>query len=175
MKNTDYQRNKNIEFIRYIAKWVKKQHKSMAEYEQAQSAVDSLISQLGGELTGKLFHAVLQLVKLDIDIACQDLFSDYKLNALPPPKLGSSKLGIFISGVTRSEEDLAKAIGVSKTHFSNSKNDKDGEELFAYEIYALAILFNLKPSQLFEYFYGDGERPVIGLFPKPADGDASEG
>ena len=38
---------------------------------------------------------------------------------------------------------------------------------YAEELYNIAKLLQIKPSQLFEYFYGDGERPMIGLFPKP--------
>lgn len=35
--------------------------------------------------------------------------------------------------------------------------------LYADEIYGLSQALARKPSQLFEYFYGEGERPIIGL------------
>lgn len=45
------------------------------------------------------------------------------------------------------------------------KNNKQGEELFAYEVYALVKISGILPSQLFEYLYGDGQHPIIGLVP----------
>ncbi|MGA6119797.1 helix-turn-helix domain-containing protein [Sphingobacterium anhuiense] len=44
---------------------------------------------------------------------------------------------------------------------------------YAEELNNIAKLMGIKSSQLFEYFYGDGERPVIGLLPKPAEGKES--
>nr|WP_315401987.1 hypothetical protein [uncultured Sphingobacterium sp.] len=37
------------------------------------------------------------------------------------------------------------------------------------------FIFNRQHGLPHQQFYGDGERPVIGLLPKPADGKESEG
>ena len=42
-----------------------------------------------------------------------------------------------------------------------------------FQLEIIEMLLHKKPNQLFEY-YGDGERPVIGLFPKQADGDEEQ-
>lgn len=34
-----------------------------------------------------------------------------------------------------------------------------------FQVYALAKISEIKPRQLFNYFYGDGPRPMIGIVP----------
>lgn len=41
-------------------------------------------------------------------------------------------------------------------------------ELYADEIYGLSKALACKPSQFFEYFNGEGERPIIGLETYPS-------
>lgn len=171
MISAEYQRIKYISFRRYFEKIIKDQFDSKESEEKKDKAIDFMIEH-GGELTGFVFYKILTSLNADLDKACEELFSDFLLNELFQLKPDSSKLAIFISGITLTEENLAKSIRASKTHFSNAKNNK--EDLFAFEVFALAKLCKIKPSQLFNYLYGDGERPIVGLVPDAEEKGKSE-
>ncbi|HAE69330.1 Uncharacterised protein [Sphingobacterium multivorum] len=43
------------------------------------------------------------------------------------------------------------------------RHENDDTGFYPYQVYALAKILQIKPSQLFDYFHGDDERPIIGL------------
>jgi len=117
---------------------------------------------------GKTFYLVIKLLNLNIDTVCFTLFpkqSSSGLNLFPE---SNNKIYNFISTYIGDLKLLSKATGIEYNRLTKLFN---GEYKNAYpeDVNGLAIAFNLKPSQLFEYFYGDGERPIIEL-PKPAEG-----
>ncbi|MGE8425055.1 MAG: hypothetical protein ACN6PI_19625, partial [Sphingobacterium siyangense] len=59
--------------------------------------------------------------------------------------------------------EIASAIGASGSRISRIRHATDETDFYPYQVYALAKISQIKPTQLFDYFYGEGERPVIGL------------
>lgn len=57
-----------------------------------------------------------------------------------------------------------------------NKLQKEDQKIYIQgKFKGLAIAFGLKPSQLFNYLYGDGERPLVGLVPDSKKKGESEG
>ncbi|AIM36174.1 hypothetical protein KO02_05295 [Sphingobacterium sp. ML3W] len=123
----------------------------------------------------KIFYAIIKQLGLNIDETCLILLpiaqSLPDLNLFPNKE---NKLNSFISTYSKELKEIADSAGIEYNRFIKLHNG-EYSNLYPNDVNGLAIAFNILPSQLFEYFYGDGERPMIGLFPKPSDGDASEG
>ncbi|GGH29814.1 hypothetical protein FAZ19_21795 [Sphingobacterium alkalisoli] len=162
-QNTEYKTLKLKEFRSFIYSVIKAKFSKKTEQEEEKDKIQNLISENGGDFFGKMFYLVLKRSGEDIDLTCETLFSDYVYPGLSKPQKDQTKLATFISGITLSDGELAEAIGTNPTHFSRSKNHMNHEDLFAFEVYALAKISNVKPSQLFNYFYGDGEQPLVGV------------
>lgn len=162
-QNSEYKIIKLKEFRAFIYSVLKTKFSKKPEQEEEKDKIQNLISENGADLFGKMFYLVLKRIGEDIDLTCELLFSDYDYPGLTKPQQDQTKLATFISGITLSDGELAGAIGTNPTHFSRAKNYINEEQLFAFEVYALAKISNIQPSILFEYFYGDGERPVVGF------------
>ncbi len=165
MQTTDYKRNKFILFKRHINLLIKRRYPRKAEYEANQDKYQSLIGDMGDELYGRTFYTILKRLEEDIDKTSNILFKDYNWTKIENTTSAGTKLAQLISPITKSEAEIAEAAGIKKVRFSRVKNSEI-EDLYAWEVYGLAKALGLKPSQLFEYFYGDGERPVIGMSEK---------
>lgn len=161
-QNTDYKTTKFIFFKKHINSLIKRRYPRKEEYELNRDKYQSLISSLGDELYGRTFYTILKRLEGDIDKACSTLFEDYNWTKIKKTTSGGTKLAQLVSSITKSEAEIATAAGIKKVRFNRVKNS-EVEDLYAYEIYGLAKAFGLKPSQLFDYFYGDGERPLIGM------------
>ncbi|WP_284180535.1 helix-turn-helix domain-containing protein [Sphingobacterium faecium] len=160
-----------LTFRGFVLNEIKHSHNN-SEKRKLEKEIDKLLGTRGLVL-GKTFYDVIKLLNLNIDTVCFTLFpkeSSSKLNLFPE---SNNKIHNFISTYIGDLKLLSKTTGIEYNRLTKLFN---GEYKNAYpeDINGLAIAFSLKPSQLFEYFYGDGERPVIEL-PKPADGDVSEG
>ncbi|TJZ60059.1 hypothetical protein FAZ15_14335 [Sphingobacterium olei] len=128
-------------------------------------AILELISGIIGDrsfIMGKVFNAVANIAEIDIDLLCSELFEDYKWELVIDLSKAKTKLQAFIMIYANSNNSISTASGMEKSRFSRLQNG-ELQELYADEVYGLAKAFGLKPSQLFNYFYGDGERPVVGL------------
>lgn len=162
IQKPDYKRNKFVSFKKYINLLIKRRYPRKEEYELNQDKYQSLISSLGDELYGQTFYTILKRLEEDIDKACSTLFEDYNWTKIEKTTSAGTKLAQLVSSITKSETEIATAAGIKKVRFNRVKNS-EVEDLYAYEVYGLAKSFDLKPSQLFDYFYGDGERPVVGV------------
>jgi len=121
------------------------------------------LSQLVGDrqyVLGKTFYSVSKFLNIDIDQLCIKVFKDYKWRPLSNVGEFQTKIQAFIYPYVNSSNTISAAAGIEKTRFSRLQKG-ELKELYADEIYGLAKAFGLKPSQLFDYFYGDGERPVV--------------
>ncbi len=58
---------------------------------------------------------------------------------------------------------MTPKIGPQVSPLKIIRHANDGTDFYPYQVYALAKISQIQPSQLFDYFYGDGERPIIGL------------
>ena len=68
----------------------------------------------------------------------------------------------LISRYLNSQNQISESSKVSSKRF-NRLFAGELKELYADEVYGLAKAFDLKPNQLFDYFYDNGERPVVGV------------
>lgn len=108
------------------------------------------------------FYGVLQLLNMNIDVTCDKVFKEHKFTRLHLVSESGNKLKDFLSPFVQGTKDVASAANIENTRLSRLLK---GEFMHLYptEVYGLAKSLGLKPSQLFHYFYGDGERPVVGV------------
>lgn len=157
----DYKTIKIKEFRKYVDNILRKRFPRKIDFEDERDRIRDLIVAEGPELYGKMYYLVLRELQHDIDKTCEDLFSDYYYERLEDADDNATKLAQFLHDRTRSDRKIAKAAGIGRVHFNRVKNGQT-EDLYAFEVYGLAKAFGLNPSQLFDYFYGDGPRPVVG-------------
>lgn len=108
------------------------------------------------------FYNTLVSLNEDIDETCNTLFkklSIHKLDILPE---SDNKLMDFLTPFTKDSKEISSAMGIESPRLSKLKSG-ESKSLFPNEVYSLAKAFSLKPSELFDYFYGDGERPKVGV------------
>lgn len=158
---TEYKDIKAKEFRRYIDSVLKKRTKSKSDFDNEKDQIQTLMASQDGKLFGNIFYLIINKIEEDIDKVCDILFHDYVWELLDDVKENETKLAKFIYHYTRSDEQIAKAAGIQPSQFNRVKNKKD-KDFYAHEVFGLAKTCGLKPSQLFHYFYGDGERPVVG-------------
>jgi hypothetical protein len=107
------------------------------------------------------FYDVITLLGLDIDLICEKLFKKHKFKLIRHVGDSSNKLRFFLSIFLQDVTQIALATGIENSRITRLLSG-EFKNLYPDEVYGLAKAFDLKPSQLFEYFYGDGERPVVG-------------
>jgi len=159
---TGHQVNKSVFFRNYVGKILKKKFKSKSSRDVVKENIQDLLAKGGDPLLGNVFFLVLKLIDEDIDEACDSLFRNQKFSLLTELNENESKLARFLAPYTRSDQEVAEAAQIDSSRFNRVKN-KLLPDLYAFEVYKLAGAFELKPSALFEYFYGDGPRPVVGM------------
>ena len=136
---------------------------------QKMQQVESLLEGETTRLTGKTFFTITNLLDLNLAHICTQFFKNLPSTKLKSFKRSDNKLedlfGIFFNVKT----DLVNASCIMETTLNELFKNKFNR-IYAYEVCALAIAFDIEPHILFEYFYGDGERPIIGLLSKSAEG-----
>ncbi len=149
-------------FRRYIDKILKVRYKDKLERDSIRDQVQDIIASEGGELFGNTFYTILKKLGVDVTEACNVLFSDLKPTRLEDLKGDESKLAKFLVPYTRTDSEISDASLIDGARFSRVKN-KLLPDLYAFEVYGLAKAFSLNPSRLFDYFYGDGPRPMVDI------------
>lgn len=151
---TDYKRDKFILFKKYIQNVVRNRHKDKEEYLTERDKINSLISSYGSKFYGKLLFEVTDLLQLNIDELCEQLFNDYACKHIYSERKDMRKLNHFLSLFTNSERKLAEAANIDKGRLNRIKNNEN-EDLFSFEVYGLAKALGLSPTTVFQYLYGD--------------------
>jgi|GEM_PF-419653 len=165
-EQSDYKYIKFKEFRKYVYDLIRSCSLSKVAKEDKKDQIQDLIARNGGDIfSGLMFYLVLKELDRDINIACMDLFHDYKYPGMKSPAENLTRFAKFISGISLSDGEIASAIGASGSRISRIRHSNDDTDFYPYQVYALAKISQIKPSQLFEYFYGDGPRPMIGIVP----------
>jgi len=153
---TDYKSNKIIEFRRLINSKLKSRFKKKLELEEKEEELQKLIVEYGGDLFGRMYYVVIEKLGDDIDDFCETLFFDHQYQKQEYININNSRLAKFLAFFTTSEIKIAKAANIEKGRLNRIKNTQNNnDDLYAYEVYALAKSFNLLPSLLFKYLYGE--------------------
>lgn len=155
--------NSRLETEKFLKFILKISSKSLVGKEKRNLESD-LKNRLG---TRKHVHAstffdTINLLNLDIDSLCEKLFNDDYFKEIDFSMQSGNKLKDFLSIYTRDVTSVAHSAGIENSRL-NRLLSGEFKHLYPDEVYGLAKAFRVKPSQLFEYFYGDGERPVVGI------------
>ncbi|WP_144243374.1 helix-turn-helix domain-containing protein [Sphingobacterium sp. ML3W] len=110
------------------------------------------------------FYRVIKSTTLDFDYSCEEIFKNS--NNKEFNNKWKSTLGILLFDYFKPQNYIEDNTGIDNVRLNKLLTDPK-KRPYAEELNNVAKLMGIKPSQLFEYFYGDGERPVIGLLPKP--------
>lgn len=131
-------------------------------YGETQAKVNQILKNETTRLTAKSFYDVILLLNQRVDNVCRRFFQGHPAKKLDSLKQSPNKLQNLVNPLLNSRALLSKASGIKETRLGELFQKKF-DEIYASEVYGLAIALNLKPSQLFDYFYGDGERPVVSV------------
>ncbi len=148
------------EFRNYIDDVLKKKYKNKSDRDLVRDDIQAMMAAANNEFYGRIFYLILKKLEEDIDKACEKLFANITPTVLNDHNKDKSKLANFIMPYTRTETEISDAALIDGARFSRVKN-KILPDLYAYEVYGLAIALNLKPSYDFKYFYADEEETVV--------------
>lgn len=162
----------NPELLKGIIEEVLNERK---ENSNLNDLLDSVVTLLGTRKTirGAVFYEISVLIGINIDILCERVFRNTKYKLLIDLSKAKTKLHAFMMIHSNSDRKISDLTGIETSRLSRLQDGKI-KDMYVDEVYALASIFGLKPSQLFEYFYGDGERPIIGLAPTEKDNKTTE-
>lgn len=147
------------EFRNYIDEVLNKKYKTKSERDLVRDDIQDMIASVNNEFYGRIFYLILQKLEEDIDKACGKLFANINPIVLSDINNEKSKLANFIMPYTRTDTEISDAALIDPARFSRVKN-KILPDLYAYEVYGLAIALKQKPSNVFKYFYNDEVKTV---------------
>lgn len=157
----DYKKYNLNEFKKFIEVVLDKKHKGKFSYSDIKRQIDDILENETAKLSAKSFYKVTLVLYEDVDKTCNQFFKGYPAFKLASLQQHSNKMEGLFSPLINSKKQLSDASGIKETRLGEVFK-KRFEEMYAYEVYGLSIAGGLNPSQLFEYFYGNGPRPVIG-------------
>lgn len=139
--------------------------KSKEFTENSMREIESQIKDLLGTrkfILAESFYNVLLILNIDIDDFCDNIFGNLKITALYPLPESDNKLNDFLSPFVQDTKEIASAIGVDNSRLSRLLSG-EFKHLYPNEVYSIAKFFGIRTLQLFQYLYGGGMRPIIGL------------
>jgi len=158
----DYKQFNLKSFKEFVDKILTDKFRGKMDYGEIQKKVKQILKDETTRLTAKSFYNVLLLLNQSVDILCCKFFQGHPAKKLESLGQSPNKLQNLFNPLLNSRAQLSKASGIKETRLGELFQKKF-DEIYASEVYGLAIAAGLKPSQLFNYFYGDGERPVVGV------------
>ncbi|MCW8310846.1 hypothetical protein K7A41_06395 [Sphingobacterium sp. InxBP1] len=161
---SDYKKFNLKSFIDFIEVILEKKFRGKFNYSEIKSQIENTLDNETSKLTALSFYKVLKIINEDIDKTCIAFFKGHTAYKLESLNHNANKLSNLFTPLLNSRKDLSKASSIKETRLGEIF-EKRFDQLYAYEAYGLSVAAGLKPSQLFEYFYGDGERPMIGMVP----------
>ncbi|MCL6220664.1 hypothetical protein [Zunongwangia pacifica] len=147
-------------FLKFIFKLISKEYSGKSK-KKLENVIEDIVGTRNLVLA-ESFYNVTQLLNINIDVVCDKLFKDYKFKRLHLISESDNKLKNFLSPFVKGSKDIALAANIENTRFSRLLK---GEfvHLYPSEVYGISKSLDIKPSQLFNYLYGDGERPKIEI------------
>lgn len=156
------QENNLKKFRDFIFNILKRKFKSTIERSNKLESISLLLFKSSPKLDGRIFYDVLIYLEEDIDETCKAYFNGHQATVLSSLTNSENLFFKLISPHINSQNQISDSSKINSKRF-NRLFLGELQELYADEVFGLAIAFSLKPSQLFNYFYGDGERPVVGV------------
>ena len=164
MIKLDYKLYNTISFRSFLKGYVNEKYKNLPVLSQKMEAIDWLLEKETAKLTAKTFFNVIRSLELDLKTICDLFFKTIPSIKLKSIKSSKNKLEDLLGSYFNSKLELVTASGIKETTL-NELFDNKFDRLYAYEACAIAISFGIEPAVLFDYFYGDGPRPIIGIIP----------
>ncbi|RKE45358.1 hypothetical protein [Sphingobacterium detergens] len=159
---TDYQSNKLELFSKHISSILKKKIKDRSALKKKSEEISNLLSESSPKLDGRIFHKVLIILGEDIDAFCNNYFGKHEGHILASLEKNGNLFHDLINPYINSQNQLSDSSKIIAKRF-NRLFSGELKELYADEIYGLSKALACKASELFDYFYGDGPRPMIGI------------
>lgn len=159
---TENQLNKLESFTKHILSIIDKKFKNKLEHKNKSQQILDILNGSSPKLDGRIFYRVLIILGEDIDEFCDNYFGKHEGYILESLKKNGNLFHDLIYPFTNSQNQISDSSKIIAKRF-NRLFSGELTELYADEIYGLSKAFAWKPKQLFDYFYGDGERPMINI------------
>ncbi len=164
MIKLDYKLYNTISFRFFLKEYLNENYKTLPALPEKIKIVDVFLEKETAKLTAKTFFNLVKYLELDLKTICDLFFKTIPSIKLKSIKTSKNKLEDLLGFYFNSKLELVTASGIKETTL-NELFDNKFDRLYAYEACAIAISFGIEPAVLFNYFYGDGPRPVIGIVP----------
>ncbi|MCY4778553.1 hypothetical protein ORI89_02745 [Sphingobacterium sp. UT-1RO-CII-1] len=161
MNKVDYKLYNTASFREFLKGQLRNTHQNLITLETQLEKMDSLLTSEKSRLTAKTFFHVIKALQLNLKELCDLFFANIPSTRLKKIKRSENRLEDLLGPYFNSKRELVIASGLKETTL-NELFDNKFHRIYAYEVYAIAISFGIEPHLLFEYFYGNGKRPIIG-------------
>lgn len=104
-------------------------------------------------LMGNVFYDLYKEYKFDLNSFSKKVFKASKAKKLAPNLASKNLLSSLFHPFLNSQSTFFTAADIGKSRFSRILKLEDPKELYADEIYGIAIAIGKNPLLLFEYFY----------------------
>lgn len=105
------------------------------------------------------FYKIIKCTSLDFDRSCEEVFKGIDITTFE--NKWKSKLGEFLFEYIRPQNYLSETTGIDSVRL-NKLLKEINKRPYAVEVYLISKVLKIKSSQLFNYLYGDGEKPIVG-------------
>ena len=160
----DYKKYNLESFKSYTESILNKKYKGKFSYSDIKEKIEGILKGETSKLSAKSFYEVI--LALDehenLDNLCKNFFKGHPAFKLTSLENHKNKIQTLFKPMINSKRELSGASGIKETRLGEVFDERYNE-MYSYEVYGLAIAGGLKPSQLFDYFYGDGPRPLVGV------------
>lgn len=167
----DYKKQYILKFKKELIASIKQKNTSKEKIAKDIEEVEKLLTDKV-YLMGKWFYDLSIHHKVDFEILCRQVFASSKATKMALVANSENLLKALLNPFLHSQADFYIAADINKTRFSRLLKLNKLSELYADEIYGIAIALDIKPLVMFKYFCNDGERPAIALSPKGLEKDA---
>lgn len=162
MIKLDYKLYNTVSFRSFLKRYINENYNTSSALSQKIEIIDLFLEKETAKLTAKTFFNVIKSLELDLEIICNLFFKTIPSTKLKSIKSSKNKLEDLLGPYFNSKLELVTSSGIKETTL-NELFDNKFDRIYAYELSAIAISFGIEPHIMFNYFYGDGERPIIGL------------
>lgn len=114
-------------------------------------------------LFGKLFYSLYKEYGFDLNSFCKSVFIASKAKMITSSTDSTNRLTLFLSPFLNSQKTFYASADIEKTRFSRILKLGRLDEIYADEIYGIAVAIDVEPLVLFEYFFEKDKHSTYDL------------
>lgn len=148
---SDYKKYNLISFKRFVENILDKKHKGKFSYSDIKQQILAVLEKDTSKLSAKSFYKVILVLDEDLDKICERFFEGHPARKLDSLEKHANKMQRLFGPLMNSRKQLSEASGIKDTRLGEVFKERF-EEMYAYEVFGLAVAGGFKSSDLLIIF-----------------------